>query len=763
MAAGTRENEKEDIKKELDNARLEADTEDGGFVVDGDYEAAIQAMLPTTDDVNTPSFSFRVLVLGTLFCVLLSFINQLMTFRTTGVTVSAYLTILFAYPMGKIMALTLPTTRFNLPFLGECSLNPGPFSIKETALIYIMGSTGTTGVFGTDNLFVQKYYYGVDVGAGIGLLFLFTTMLSGFGIAGLCYSFLVRPAHMIWPSALPQVALFRSFHAADDLTKDPNVGENGRRHMGRLKFFFIVMVTMMVFQFIPGWLAPALSSIGLLCLFSKDPVLQLIGSPSKGAGVMSLTIDWTVINSYGNPLTVPFWVQVNVLLSWVIWIWILTPLSWSGNWFHTPPQAITWNTSNLVNSTGDSVGASDLVDPKTNTLSDAAYQKNAPIYMSPYFAWSYFTSFVQFTACLSHALVWYGKDIVQRLRKSRMASDRNDIHCQLIDKYPAIPRWWFIVWFIIPTVLGIIVCSHKGIDLPWYYTILSIAVSIVGTIPFAIVLAVCGVLPYMGVISEFLIGCLYPGYPIAGMAFKCFGVTVSMAVTTLLQDLKVSHYMKVPPRHVFAAQMYSQAVAVLVCYATLVGWTSNPLHVDWILNPNNYTNDGVASMWAASGNYPVYYNASLIWGAIGPIRFFFTSYLSLVIAGFTIGAVMPVVLWFCYHYIGGPIPWQLINVPIIANVQGPGISGAIPLMGFIASCIFQFGVYRYRSKWWQRYNYVFATALDVGSVVTTILIVFLLAGNNIASPKSPLDGSTSPDFCPNAVDDKTRASMSSSF
>ncbi|KAL7752080.1 OPT superfamily [Sorochytrium milnesiophthora] len=718
-----------------------------GFVADEEFQKTIEALLPKTDNTDAPSLTFRVWLLGTVFCAMLSYINQILGFRTNPFSITAYLATLLGYPLGQLLARTLPTRKFNVPLLGECSLNPGPFCVKETVLIYIMGSTGTTGVYGTDNLFVQKFHYGVDIKHAASLGFLLATTLSGFGIAGLCSRFLVRPAHMIWPSALPQVALFRSFHAADESGKDPDVGKDGYRHMSRILFFGIATFGIVLYQLLPGWLAPALSAIGLVCFFTKNPVAQVIGSPTNGVGAFSLSFDWSIVSSGGSTLSAPFWVQVNVLIASIAFQWILVPLSWRQRWFGGPPLQLVLNDSHLVNRTGLRIDAKDLVDPKTNRLMEDVYEANAPFYASPFMIWAYFGSFASFAAAITHTAAWYGDDIVRRLRAARQSSDKNDIHCQMIDKYPVVPRAWNYFFFVMPTLLGVVVCHSSGIEMAWYHSLLSLLVAIVGTVSISVVLATSGIKMYMNVISEFVIGLAYPGHPIVMMAFKCFSVSVSQGVLILLQDLKIGHYMKVPPRHIFIAQVYSQILAVVVSYAALVSWCRDERHIAWILHADDYKNDPVGSKWSSAWNMTVYFNASLLWGALGPRRFFFTSYAPVVIAGFLMGGLLPIVCKLGYLYANMGIPWKHIYGPVLFTAGGPGSVKSAVLTRFLIATVFQFYLYRYRTKWWQRYNYVLATALDVGTALCTLITVYFSDIFHLMSPTWALDMNAG-DFCP---------------
>lgn len=46
-------------------------------------------------------------------------------------------------PLGRFMARVLPTRKFRVPGLGEFSLNPGPFNMKEHVLISIFANAGS--------------------------------------------------------------------------------------------------------------------------------------------------------------------------------------------------------------------------------------------------------------------------------------------------------------------------------------------------------------------------------------------------------------------------------------------------------------------------------------------------------------------------------------------------------------------------------------------------------------------------------------------
>lgn len=62
-------------------------------------------------------------------------------------------------------------------------------------------------------------------------------------------------------------------------------------------------------------------------------------------------------------------------------------------------------------------------------------------------------------------------------------------------------------------------------------------------------------MPSLNVITEYIIGYLYPGYPVANICFKVYGFISMKQAITFLQDFKLGHYMKIPPRAMFMAQV----------------------------------------------------------------------------------------------------------------------------------------------------------------------------------------------------------------
>jgi len=159
--------------------------------------AEVRSVVDNFDDVTMPSSTIRAWVIGILFVVLLSFINQLFSIRQPAIFVTANVAQLLCFPVGKLAERILPDVGFTL-FGSRHSLNPGKFSRKEHMLITIMANVGANTPY-TDNIiwaqYLPQYFnqsyagqfsYQILIGLG--------TNFIGYGIAGICRKFLVYPS-----------------------------------------------------------------------------------------------------------------------------------------------------------------------------------------------------------------------------------------------------------------------------------------------------------------------------------------------------------------------------------------------------------------------------------------------------------------------------------------------------------------------------------------------------------------------------------------
>ena len=61
--------------------------------------------------------------------------------------------------------------------------------------------------------------------------------------------------------------------------------------------------------------------------------------------------------------------------------------------------------------------------------------------------------------------------------------------------------------------------------------------------------------PGLNVITEYAMGLIKPGYPIANVCFKTYGYVSMQQEVAFLSDFKLGHYMKIPPKSMFLVQV----------------------------------------------------------------------------------------------------------------------------------------------------------------------------------------------------------------
>lgn len=165
-----------------------------------------------------------------------------------------------------------------------------------------------------------------------------------------------------------------------------------------------------------------------------------------------------------------------------------------------------------------------------------------------------------------------------------------------------------------------------------------------------------------------------------------------------------------------------------VVYLGTAWWLMDSVHdicnVD-LLPPN--------SPWTCPSDH-VFYDASVIWGLIGPRRIFgeLGTY-SAVNWFFLAGALAPLIAWLAHKAFPNHQWIHLINMPILIGATRDMPPATVVnftswlIVGFISGFI----IYRYQRVWWQRHNYVLSGALDVGLAFMGVLLYLCLGSENI--------------------------------
>ncbi|PWY89075.1 small oligopeptide transporter [Aspergillus heteromorphus CBS 117.55] len=656
--------------------------------------------------------TIRAWAIGMIFATLGSGLNMLFSMRDPYIVIPSYVAQVVAYPVGVAWARFMPAWQFR--FFGiDCNLNPGPFSKKEHALIVIMANAtfGGGAAYATDVLLAQRAFYHQRFGWPFEIFMCISTQMLGFGMAGFFHRWLVTPAAMIWPANLINTTLF---HALHDHSKPDPAKVSGWK-IGKYRFFLYVMLGSFCWYWIPGFIAPFLSVFAWVTWIKpQNAVINQLFGGDTGLSLIPMTFDWTQISGFNfSPLIAPWHAIANTLIGMVIFFWIVTSgMHYSGLWYG---EYLPISDSNSYDNTGAQYNVTRILTSEF-TLNLKAYKEYSPLFLSTTFTLCYGLSFAGVIAVIIHAGLFHGKEIWERFRN--FGKEEEDIHARLMSRYKTVPLWWYAAVTLVMMAISLAIILGYPTHLSWWAFFVSLILAVVWYVPIGIVQASTNIALGLNVLTEFLVGYIQPGKPMAMMLFKTYGYMSMYQGLYFNQDMKLAHYMKLPPRVTFSGQMVAALWSSVVQIAVMNWGLATIKDVCSETQANNYT----------CPNGRVFFQASVIWGLIGPQRIFSPGQLYSGMMWFWLaGAILPVAIYLAAR-MWPKSPVRYLNAPVIFGGAGL-IPPATPLnyltWGLVGIVFNKYIRDKFRG-WWMHYNYVLSAGLDVGLDLCTILIFLTL-------------------------------------
>ncbi|OWP04008.1 small oligopeptide transporter [Marssonina coronariae] len=648
------------------------------------------------------------------------------------------LALIIAWPLGHGWAKVMPTHQNTIFGLKWC-LNPGPFNIKEHSIIVVMASVSFSAAYATDIILAQIAFYKQDFGLAFQLMLTISTQSIGYGIAGVMRKFLVYPAAMIWPGNLVSVTLMNAMYE-EAAPKDPSVSSKEKTlefivaegsanvpqvggNMPRYRWFGYICLGAFIYYFIPGFLMQFLSVFAFATwLAPKNVVVNQLFGGTTGLSLLPITFDWTQISGFvGSPLIPPWFAIANTMIGVVVfYIFGASILHYSGTW---SAKYLPMSDSTTYDNTGASYNVSRILTPKF-TLDLDAYKAYSPLFLSTTFAISYGLSFAAIASLIVYTYLNHGEQIWGQFRNS--TKEEPDIHMKLMSKYKEAPTWWYLSLFVLMIVVSLVTVLGFPTNLTWWAFLLALFISFAFSLPIGIIQAITNTQIGLNVLTEFIFGYIQPGRPLALMIFKTYGyITMSQALS-FTSDLKFGHYMKIPPRTMFMAQVVATTLSCFIQVAVLNFALKNIEGICTPHQPQHFTCPGGR----------VFFSASVIWGLIGPDRIFSPGQ---IYAGlfwfFLIGTLLPIIFYFgARKYPKSPIKYLV--APLLLGGAG-SIPPATPLNYLswgIVGFIFQKLIRKKYFGWWSRLNYLTSAGLDLGLALSTLFIFFAFTLNSVEAP-----------------------------
>ncbi|KAI0822753.1 OPT oligopeptide transporter [Trametes gibbosa] len=669
------------------------------------YEVAIK-VLSTRDDPGVPALTFRTFVLGLGFSAFGAVLAQIYYFKPQTLSVSTLFLLVLSYWFGNAMAIGLPSGGIFR------WINPGPFNIKEHVAIIIMSSTAATSATAIQVISVQDLYYDNKMNAGLAIFTLIGSQLLGYGYAGLLQDLLVKPTKCFWPSTISTANLFQALHFDNQMTSK------------RVRLFWTVFCVMFVWEIIPQWIFPLLTGISIFCLANNTSTVfrNVFGGASnnEGMGLLSWCFDWNLIGS--DCLFNPLWLQINqdigIFLTYILMASVYYGNLWRAKDFPFMSQAIFAEDGTQYNQTG--LLTNGKFDP-------VKYEQLGPAFFSATNALYLITSNLSLGATFTHVFFWHWADIKPFLKTfnpwNRTPLVVHDPHYEKMKIYKQVPRWWYFVLLACAYAIAQATNYEGHSGLPWWALTVILLISLVLSLLFSTLAATIGFKEFTSSANGFyqmITAYMVPGEPIANMYGALYGQHPQGQCIAMLSDLKLGQYVKLPPRITFSMQILGTIVGAILNYVMMIS----------IIDANRDALLSISGTRLWSGQNAQGYNSNAIsWGGLAPQMFGAKSVYHMVPISLAIGVFLPlpfIAAWYIWPK-GG---FENFSTPIILQYScylSVGINTSVnPSM--VIGLFSQWWVRTRYPRWFTKYNYIMAAALDGGTQVISFILNFAVFG-----------------------------------
>ncbi|KAJ6256139.1 hypothetical protein Dda_8974 [Drechslerella dactyloides] len=714
------------------------DPEQAELSADTSLETNLQLItktLDTSDDPTESPYTFRAFVVGLGLATFGAVIAEIFYFKPQTVLVSTVFLQIIAYVLGEAMALIPPwgpIGRF---------LNPGPWNQKEHIFATIIGSSAAVCALATEQLAVQNLYYDESPNAASSIFLLFSSQCLGYGFAGFMRKPFVYPTKMLWPTVLPNASLFQALHFDKVLAKK------------RLKVFWWVCGAVIVWEIVPQYMFPLTVGISILCLANQHSAVftHLFGGSNgnEGLGLLSWCMDWQYVGT--DQFVIPMNTLVNQLIGYIGCVALTIGAYYSNVWnaksFPFLAQAL-FSADGTVYEQTKILGADYQVDPV-----------KLEEYGLPWFATSNALSLLVMnmgvTAGIVHIICWHWDDIkdlfiwatpsgfrniVAKVRvegglkfwqKShnveKTSGTESDPHFEAMRAYKETPTWWYMCILIMAIAIGLVCTYQQKTGLPWWGFLVSCLLSFVLCIFYAPIYGITGFYYKPVTAVQMIGGYLIPGRPVANMMFTLYGANSMVQGISMLGDLKLSQYAKLPPRATFIAQVLGTLVGAILNWVMMNSIVKNQREI--LLSVEG------SSVW--SGQNVQNYNAQAVaWGGAGNQLFGRGSTYQMIPIGLALGIFAPLPFWIGHKFFP-KLRLDYINTFIICTWMGwlsVGINSSL-LPYFFFGFLAQFYLRRYRAVLFAKYNLIVTAAIAGGVQIIVFILTFAVLGG--AGPVHP--------------------------
>lgn len=697
------------------------------FAVLEDERDIATHVITVADDETLNPWTFRVLILGLGLSGFGGVLAEIYYFKPQTVLVSTMFLAIITFVLGKAMESVLPSRGY-LRFL-----NPHPFNKKENAFIVIMASAAANSALATEVLAVQRLYYGITPNPGASIFLLFASQLTGYGIGGLFRSVLLYPSKMLYPGVLPLVSMF------DALYKDAAGASK------KLRLFWIAFFVIFFWEILPEWMFPLLTGFSVFCLANPRSVdfTRIFGGSNgnEGLGLLSICFDWQYIAGSVNPMAIPLKVQFSNLVGYILCIVVFVAVYYNNIWnaktFPFISQTLfyangsVYNQLLILNNNLEvdpallaeqglpSAAATGVVLLLTTNLGMAATFTHLLLWNRSDLrgAWSWLTP-----SALRHSWAAFNWKFWRDDGMREAVEDESDLdpHYREMLKYPDAPNSWYLVTLFISIIVSLVIIYKIDSTLPWWGLFLALILATISVVFFGSLYAMTGLQFVIQPFVQMIGGFIHPGKPVANMFFVLFSYNSVTQAQLLLRDLKIAQYTKLPPRAAFTAQISGTLFGAVLNFVLMNSIIDNQRPILLSVEGTN--------IW--SGQQPQSFNSQAIaWGGLSHQLFAVNQRYQWVAWAYVVGLFVPVPFWVVYRF-WPKLRTDYLYTPIVCYYIGylsVGINSSV-FMYFTIAYVSQWWLRTRYPRWFTKYNYILAAALDGGTQVMVFILSFAVQG-----------------------------------
>ncbi|KZP23288.1 OPT superfamily oligopeptide transporter [Athelia psychrophila] len=701
--------------------------QDGENAVLNDERDIATHVITVDDDPTANPWTFRSFFIGIGLSAFGGVLAEIYYFKPQTVLVSTLFLAIIAYVIGILMEAVIPRRGWFR------YLNPHPFNKKENAFIVIMASAAANSALATEVLAVQRLYYDITPNAGASVFLLFSSQLLGYGLGGLMRPILLYPSKMLYPGVLPLVSMF------DALFKD---GTNATK---KLRLFYIAFGCIFLWELFPEWIFPLLTGVSIFCLANQKSAdfTRIFGGSNgnEGLGLLSIGFDWQYISGGTNPFTIPLQAQFSNFIGYILCM-ICFSIVWYNNIWKA--QNFPFLSQLLYYENGTEYNQLLILNSDFEVDKTLLAEQGLPYYSSTWVVYL-IASNLGMGATFVHMFLWNYSDLQgawswatpsalkhswatfswkfwqnDGMREQDAENPEMDPHYIQMLKYPDAPNSWYFITLLISIVIALVVIYKTDSTLPWWGFLVACLLAVISILIFGALYAITGLALIIQPFIQMIGGFLHPGKPMANMYFVLFGYNSVTQGQLLLRDLKIAQYTKLPPRAAFTAQIIGTLFGAVLNFVLMNSIIDNQTPI--LLSPEG------SNIW--SGQQPQQYNSQAIaWGGLAHELFAAGKRYQWVSWAYVVGLIVPVPFWVVHRYYPR-LRADYLYTPIIAYFIGwlcVGINASIT-MYFVIAWFSQWFLRTRYPRWFAKYNYILAAALDGGTQVMVFILSFAVAG-----------------------------------